>query len=102
MNIRRIFAVTTPQDMADARAVLTDPARHRCQPAVIQTHWQFLKEAKGQRINWDTIGPAQHRMSALEPMPPAHQRAPIPGPARPVISRFVAAIFPHGSGGDAA
>lgn len=101
MNIHRIFAVTTPQDMADARDVLTDPARHRCHPSVIQSHWQFLKEARGQRINWETIGPPAHRMSALEPMPPAHLRPPVPLPARPVISRFVAAIFPH-NGGDAA
>lgn len=91
MNLRHILPAS-PHDMADARAVLTDPARHRAHPAVIQSHWQFLKEARGQRVNFDRMGPPAHRMSITMPPPfvPVHLRPPVPDPGPGLIARLSA------------
>lgn len=67
--------VPPPRDLADARAVLTDPARHRCLPAVIETHWAFLAEARGMRLDLGVLQPAhltRDGMIAQGIVPPGH------------------------------
>jgi hypothetical protein len=54
-----------PYDMADAMRTLTDPAAHRGHPAIRQSHWCFLKEARGQTVDLDRL----HQMHRL--LPPA-------------------------------
>lgn len=55
-----------PYDMADAMRTLTDPAAHRGHPAIRQEHWLFLKEARGQTVDFDRLA-AMHR--TLPPAP---------------------------------
>jgi hypothetical protein len=43
--------LTAPYDMADAMRTLTDPAAHCGHPAIRQTCWLFLKEARGQTVD---------------------------------------------------
>lgn len=50
--------VPPPRDLEDAMALLSDPARHRAIPAIIETNWAFLKEARGQRVDWSRLAPA--------------------------------------------
>jgi hypothetical protein len=40
-----------PYDMADAMRTLTDPSAHRGHPAIRQSCWLFLKEARGQTVD---------------------------------------------------
>ena len=54
-----------PYDMADAMRTLTDPAAHRGHPAIRQSAWCFLKEARGQPVDLDRLD-AIHRV-----LPPA-------------------------------
>jgi hypothetical protein len=55
-----------PYDMADARRILTDPAAHRGHPAIRQTAWQFLKEARGEAVDFERLD-AMH--GTLQPAP---------------------------------
>lgn len=55
-----------PYDMADARRILTDPAAHRGHPAIRQSAWQFLKEARGQPVDFARLD-AMH--GTLQPAP---------------------------------
>lgn len=55
-----------PYDMADAMRTLTDPAAHRSHPAIRQSAWCFLKEARGQPVDLDRLD-AMH--GALVPAP---------------------------------
>jgi hypothetical protein len=95
MSLR--FFAPAPQDLRDAMAVLSDPARHRGHPAVIQSNWLLLKQARGQSVDLTVIGPPAHRMAcAAPPWVEPSRRPPIPAPTRPVISRLVSALFPDG------
>lgn len=70
----RPIALCTPRDMDDARATLTDPSRHGCIPAVIQTNWQFLAEARGIRLRMERLAITAHlidRPSQHAPVIPA-------------------------------
>lgn len=49
-----------PYDMADAYRTATDPSRHGCHPAVIQTNWCFMKEARGQRVHIERLAITGH------------------------------------------
>ena len=55
----RIFRFA-PRSMDDARATLTDPARHGCLPSVIQDNWQFLAEAKGIKVRMERLAITAH------------------------------------------
>lgn len=44
-----------PQQINEARAVVTDPARFAAQPAVIATAWATLKEAQGNPVRFDRL-----------------------------------------------
>lgn len=46
------FLAPAPYDMADAMRTLTDPAAHRGHPAIRQSAWHFLKEARGQSVDF--------------------------------------------------
>lgn len=66
----RPFPTTfAPRDMEDARAVLTDPARHRGHPAIIAVNWAFLKEARGQTVRPDRLAP-HHLIGGPRPVDP--------------------------------
>jgi hypothetical protein len=41
---------TPPRSIEAAYRTLTDPAAHNCHPAIIQTNWKFLKEARGEKF----------------------------------------------------
>lgn len=80
--------VPPPRDLDDAMALLSDPARHRGLPAVIQTNWAFLKEARGQAVHWSRLAPA-HLTDAAGPCAPGecwtpYGVVPLPPSARPV------------------
>lgn len=71
--------IPPPADLAQARAVLTDPARHRCLPAVIEMHWAFLAEAKGLRLDLSHLAPAHLTTEGLIAqgiVPPGHAWTP--------------------------
>ena len=44
-----------PYDMADAMRILTDPAAHRGHPAIRQSAWCMLKDARGQPVDLDRL-----------------------------------------------
>jgi hypothetical protein len=49
-----------PYDMADAMRTLTDPAAHRGHPMIRQTAWKFLKEARGQHVDFERLAQIHH------------------------------------------
>lgn len=55
-----------PYDMADAMRTLTDPSAHRGHPLIRQSCWHFLKEARGQTVDFARLD-AMHR--ELPPAP---------------------------------
>jgi hypothetical protein len=66
-----------PYDLADAYATACDPGRHRCHPAVMQFTWAFLKEARGQPVDFARIGEPAHivRAAPVNPIDAARQSA---------------------------
>lgn len=69
MDMNRISA--PPHDIAEAMATAADPARHRGNCAVIQTTWAFLKEARGQLVDFDRLDAMHDAISPFRPAAPA-------------------------------
>lgn len=62
-----------PRDMAEAYATAIDPCRHGCHPAVMQTNWAFLKEARGTPVNFDRIGRPAHQVELVIEQAPVNE-----------------------------
>lgn len=101
----RPIPVVTPYDMADARATLTDPARHGCLPSVIQHNWFFLAEARGIRVHPERLAITAHlvdRPPVRRPEPDAALTVTMPDGRTldiPVTTSLAAPPSTTGSGG---
>lgn len=80
----------SPEALANARAVVLDPASVRCHPAVIGGAWATLKAARGQTVDQSRLTPAYLIEPAAQP-PTAHG-APTPAASSQPNARTITRI----------
>ena len=76
-----------PHDMAEAYATATDPDIHGGNRDICGTNWAFMKEARGQRVDFTVLDQIH-----LHPVLIHFTPAPVPALAQPVTLMPVNAI----------